>query len=46
MIRRNARESMQIEGLRVQTKMSETSNSPEFHYLIEEEVQNWNSLVD
>lgn len=44
-IRRNARESMQIEGLRVQTKMSETSNSPEFHYLIDEEVQNWNSLV-
>lgn len=44
-IRRNAQESVQIEGLRVQTKMSETSNSPEFHYLIDEEVQNWNRLI-
>jgi hypothetical protein len=35
---------MQIEGLQVQTKMSETSNSPEFHHMIDEEVQNWNRI--
>jgi len=40
-IRRTARAPMQIEGLRVQTAMSETSNSPEFHHMIEEEVRAW-----
>jgi hypothetical protein len=43
-IRQKARAAMQIEGLKVQTEMSTTSNSPEFHYLIEEERQNWDRV--